>query len=193
MTDRFVNGNQSNDGLATGAAQGADWQGGDFAGVTQMIQSGYFSNLGVNALWLTPFNTAANGTGKAADGVHDVSAFHGYWPTQAREVEPRLGTEEELHAMVEAAHEGGIRVMMDFVVNHVHEDHEYFQNNPEWFNSGCICGQENCDWTEHRLDCQFTSYMPDLDWKTGMLRNNSSPTLCGGWKSTTSMVHVLMP
>ena len=67
--------------------------------------------------------------------------------------------------MVEAAHEGGIRVMMDFVVNHVHEDHEYFQNNPEWFNSGCICGQENCDWTEHRLDCQFTSYMPDLDWK----------------------------
>lgn len=165
MTDRFVNGNQSNDGLATGAAQGADWQGGDFAGVTQMIQSGYFSNLGVNALWLTPFNTAANGTGKAADGVHDVSAFHGYWPTQAREVEPRLGTEEELHAMVEAAHEGGIRVMMDFVVNHVHEDHEYFQNNPEWFNSGCICGQENCDWTEHRLDCQFTSYMPDLDWK----------------------------
>ena len=165
MTDRFVNGNQSNDGLATGAAQGADWQGGDFAGVTQMIQSGYFSNLGVNALWLTPFNAAANGTGKAADGVHDVSAFHGYWPTQAREVEPRLGTEEELHAMVEAAHEGGIRVMMDFVVNHVHEDHEYFQNNPEWFNSGCICGQENCDWTEHRLDCQFTSYMPDLDWK----------------------------
>ena len=165
MTDRCVNGNQSNDGLATGAAQGADWQGGDFAGVTQMIQSGYFSNLGVNALWLTPFNAAANGTGKAADGVHDVSAFHGYWPTQAREVEPRLGTEEELHAMVEAAHEGGIRVMMDFVVNHVHEDHEYFQNNPEWFNSGCICGQENCDWTEHRLDCQFTSYMPDLDWK----------------------------
>ena len=165
MTDRFVNGNQSNDGLTTGAAHGADWQGGDFAGVTQMIQSGYFSNMGVNALWLTPFNAAANGSGKAADGVHDVSAYHGYWPTQAREVEPRLGTEEELHAMVEAAHAGGIRVMMDFVVNHVHEDHEYFENNPEWFNSGCICGQENCDWTEHRLDCQFTSYMPDVDWK----------------------------
>ena len=165
MTDRFVNGNQSNDGLTTGAAQGADWQGGDFAGVTQMIQSGYFANLGVNALWLTPFNAAANGTGKAADGVHDVSAFHGYWPTQAREVEPSLGTEEELHAMVEAAHNGGIRVMMDLVVNHVHEDHEYFQNNPGWFNSGCICGQENCDWTEHRLDCQFTSYMPDVNWK----------------------------
>ena len=165
MTDRFVNGNESNDESPTGAASGADWQGGDLAGVTQMIESGYFEDLGVNALWLTPFNTAADGTGKAADGVHDVSAFHGYWPTEARGVEPRLGTEDELHAMVDAAHQRGIRVMMDFVVNHVHEDHEYVQSHPEWFNSGCICGQADCDWTEHRLDCQFTAYMPDVNWK----------------------------
>ena len=165
MTDRFVNGNTSNDGTSTGAAQGADWQGGDFAGVTQMIESGYFDDLGVNALWLTPFNTAATGTGKAADGVHDVSAFHGYWPIEARGVEPRLGTEAELQAMIEAAHDDGMRVMMDFVVNHVHEDHEYVQNNSDWFNTGCICGQADCDWTEHRLDCQFTAYMPDVNWK----------------------------
>ena len=165
MTDRFVNGNSSNDGPSTGAAQGADWQGGDFAGVTQMIESGYFADLGVNALWLTPFNTAATGTGKAADGVHDVSAFHGYWPTEARGVEPRLGTEAELLEMIGAAHDNGMRVMMDFVVNHVHEDHEYVQNNSDWFNSGCICGQADCDWTEHRLDCQFTAYMPDVNWK----------------------------
>ena len=165
MTDRFVNGNTSNDGTSTGAAQGADWQGGDFAGVTQMIESGYFADLGVNALWLTPFNTAATATGKAADGVHDVSAFHGYWPIEARGVEPRLGTEAELQAMIEAAHDDGMRVMMDFVVNHVHEDHEYVQNNSDWFNTGCICGQADCDWTEHRLDCQFTAYMPDVNWK----------------------------
>ncbi len=165
MTDRFVNGNTSNDGTSTGAAQGADWQGGDFAGVMQMIESGYFADLGVNALWLTPFNTAATGTGKAADGVHDVSAFHGYWPIEARGVEPRLGTEAELQAMIDAAHDDGMRVMMDFVVNHVHEDHEYAQNNSDWFNTGCICGQADCDWTEHRLDCQFTAYMPDVNWK----------------------------
>jgi len=165
MTDRFVNGNTSNDGATTGAAQGADWQGGDFSGVTSMITSGYFAELGVNALWLTPFNMAANGTGKAADGVHDVAAFHGYWPVEAREVDPRLGTQEELEVMIEAAHDAGIRVMMDFVVNHVHEQHTYFQEHPDWFNTGCICGQLNCDWTEHRLDCQFTSYMPDVNWK----------------------------
>lgn len=165
MTDRFVNGNTSNDGTTTFAASGADWQGGDFAGVTNMIESGYFSDLGVNALWLSPFNTAATGTGKASDGVHDVSAFHGYWPIEARGIEPRLGTDTELQHLVEVAHESGIRVMMDFVVNHVHEDHNYVQDHPEWFNAGCQCGTANCDWTEHRLDCQFTSYMPDVNWK----------------------------
>ena len=170
MTDRFVNGNTSNDEPLTGAAQGADWQGGDFAGVTQMIESGYFDDLGVGALWLSPFNTAAEGTGKAADGVHDVSSFHGYWPTEPRGIEPKLGTEDELHALVQAAHDHDIRVMMDFVVNHVHEQHTYYQDNPEWFNAGCICGTANCGWTEHRLDCQFTSYMPDVNWK---IRNAS--------------------
>ncbi len=92
MTDRFVNGNQSNDpSEIQGVAQGADWMGGDLAGVTNMIQSGYFTNLGVNALWLTPFNEAANGTGLAADGVHEVSAYHGYWPVEPRSIDPRLG------------------------------------------------------------------------------------------------------
>ena len=165
MTDRFINGNTSNDGLPTGAAAGADWMGGDFEGVTQKIQSGYFAELGVNVLWLTPFNTNAQGTGIAADGVHDVSAFHGYWPIEPRQVDPRLGTADQLKDMVDAAHSVGIRVMMDYVVNHVHEDHIYYQENPEWFNQGCICGTANCDWTEHRLDCQFTSYMPDVNWK----------------------------
>ena len=170
MTDRFVNGNTSNDEPMVGAAQGADWQGGDFAGVTQMIESGYFETLGVGALWLSPFNTAAEGTGKAADGEHDVSAFHGYWPTEPRGIEPKLGTADELHALIEAAHDQDIRVMMDFVVNHVHEEHTYYEENPEWFNAGCICGSANCDWTVHRLDCQFTSYMPDVNWK---IRNAS--------------------
>ena len=165
MTDRFINGNTSNDGPPTGAAAGADWMGGDIEGVTQKIESGYFADLGVNVLWLTPFNTNAQGTGIAADGVHDVSAYHGYWPIEPREVDPRLGTADQLKEMVDAAHSAGIRVMMDYVVNHVHEDHTYYQENPEWFNQGCICGTENCDWTEHRLDCQFTSYMPDVNWK----------------------------
>ena len=44
------------------------------------------------------------GTGIAADGVHDVSAFHGYWPIEARQVDPRLGTADQLKEMVDVAH-----------------------------------------------------------------------------------------
>ena len=165
MTDRYINGNTSNDPSPTGAAAGADWMGGDIEGVTSKIQSGYFAELGVNVLWLTPFNTNAQGTGIAGDGVHDVAAYHGYWPVEPRQVDPRLGTADQLKTMVDAAHESGIRVIMDYVVNHVHQDHTYYQDNPEWFNQGCICGTTDCDWTERRLDCQFTSYMPDVNWK----------------------------
>ena len=167
MTDRFVDGNASNNAHhanLSGVAQGAEWKGGDLAGVTQMIETGYFEQLGVNALWLTPLNTAANRTGGASDGQHDVSAYHGYWPIEPRRIDPGLGTEEELKAMVSAAHERGIRVLMDLVVNHVHEDHPYVTEHPDWFNDGCLCGTQDCDWTEHRLDCLFRSYMPDIDW-----------------------------
>ena len=165
MTDRYINGNTSNDPSPTGAAAGADWMGGDIEGVTSKIQSGYFAELGVNVLWLTPLNTNAQGTGIAGDGQHDVAAYHGYWPVEPRQVDPRLGTADQLKTMVDAAHQSGIRVMMDYVVNHVHQDHTYYQDNPEWFNQGCLCGSANCDWTEHRLDCQFTTYMPDVNWK----------------------------
>mgnify|MGYP000523596161 CR=1 FL=1 len=166
MTDRYINGNLSNDPISTGASPGADWMGGDLEGVTSKIQSGYFAELGVNVLWLTPFNTNAQGTGIAADNQHDVAAYHGYWPVEPRQVDPRIGTTEQLKEMVDAAHESGIRVMMDYVVNHVHQDHIYYQNNPEWFNQGCLCGTTDCDWTEHRLDCQFAAYMPDVNWKS---------------------------
>ena len=165
MTDRFVNGNTSNDGMPSGAEPEADWMGGDLEGVTQMIESGYFSDLGVNALWISPFNTNPTGSYIAADGQHQVSGYHGYWPVEPRQVDPRFGGEAALTEMVEAAHDAGLRVMADFVVNHVHEDHVYAQEHPEWFNQGCICGSDMCDWTERRLDCLFMDYMPDLDWK----------------------------
>ena len=165
MTDRFVNGNTSNDGPSSGAEPEADWMGGDLEGVTQMIESGYFTDLGVNALWISPFNTNPAGSYMAADGQHQVSGYHGYWPVEPRQVDPRFGGEEALTEMVDAAHNAGLRVMADFVVNHVHEDHVYAQEHPEWFNQGCICGTEMCDWTERRLDCLFMDYMPDLDWK----------------------------
>ena len=171
MIDRFVNGNTSNDGLTSGSSFEADWQGGDLQGVTQMIESGYFENLGINAIWLSPLNTNPNGSFIAMDGVHRVSGYHGYWPVEPRQVNPRFGGEVALDELVRVAHSRGMRVIADFTINHVHEDHVYFKEHPEWFNDGCLCGTSGCDWTERRLDCLFMSYMPDIDWNNEEARD----------------------
>ena len=166
MTDRFADGDPSNNGGPTpGAEPTADRHGGDLAGVTAAIEAGEFDALGVRALWFSPFNTNPDGGEPAQDGVHLVTGYHGYWPVEPRQVDPRLGGDRALRELVRAAHGHGIRVLMDLVVNHVHEDHPYYRDHPEWFNSGCICGTAGCDWTAERLTCLFTSYMPDIDWR----------------------------
>jgi glycosidase len=163
MTDRFRDGDPSNDPAPSpGADVTADYHGGDLRGVTQAIDDGTFDTLGVRALWLSPF--VENTTDVEQENGHGVTAYHGYWPTRARAVDPRLGTAADLEAMVTAAHRHGIRVLMDYVINHVHEDHEYYAAHPSWFRVGCTCGDPDCGWTEHRLDCSFHPYMPDVDW-----------------------------
>jgi len=175
MTDRFQDGDPSNDPPPTttggdGAGTIAvdpreDYHGGDLEGVTQRITDGTFDKLGVNVLWVSPFYTNPSDAWLASDGVHYVTGFHGYWPIKAREVDPRIGGATALTAMVTAAHAHGIRVLMDLVVQHVHQEHEYLQAHPDWFNTtGCICGTNNCDWTAQRLTCLFTQYLPNIDW-----------------------------
>lgn len=165
MNDRLKNGTTANDTPApVGVDERARFQGGDLEGARQVIASGALDSLGVRAIWFSPFHSNVEGAFAADDGVHQVTGYHGYWPTRAREVDPRLGGEAALKALVAEAHAHGIRVVMDFVVNHVHEGHEYFKAHPEWFRTGCTCGTNNCDWTSHRLDCLFAPYLPDVDW-----------------------------
>ncbi len=166
VTDRFQDGDPSNDpGPTSGVTDArADWKGGDFEGLRQRIADGTLDALGVRALWLTPFQTNPTGAYGAADGVHQVTGYHGYWPVAPRSVEPRLGGEVALKALVKEAHAHGIRVLMDFVLNHVHENHPYVAQHPDWFRTGCVCGTSGCDWTANRLECLFTDYLPDVNW-----------------------------
>ena len=120
MTDRFLNGEPANDSPISGSEAPANFQGGDLQGVTRAIEAGDFEALGVRTLWLSPWQTQPN---RAHDDqisgnltVH-VTGYHGYWPIRAREVEPRFGGAEALHAMVRAAHARGMRVIMDTVLN----------------------------------------------------------------------------
>jgi glycosidase len=130
----------------------------------QVIESGALDRLGIRTLWLTPFNTNPTGAYLSSDNVDLMTGYHGYWPVKGREVEPRIGGTAALQALVTTAHAHGIRVLMDFVIHHVHQLHDYVAAHPTWFTQGCICGTDNCDWTVHRLDCIFDTYLPNIDW-----------------------------
>ncbi|MFO0756235.1 MAG: alpha-amylase family glycosyl hydrolase [Byssovorax sp.] len=164
VTDRFKDGDPGNNPAPIADADPrGDYKGGDLEGLRQGIADGTLDKLGVRAIWLTPFVTNPSQAYLASDGVHKVTGYHGYWPIKGREVEPRLGGESALHAVIKEAHKHGIRILQDFVLNHVHQDHEYVAAHPDWFRNGCVCGTNNCDWTAHALDCKFADYLPDIN------------------------------
>ena len=167
MIDRYANGNRTNDAPVGGAVHyDADWHGGDMEGALKVLESGYFEKLGVRTIWLSPLNkqTSKSETG---DGNQLYSAYHGYWPTKAREVEPRFGGEAPLKAFVAAAHKRGMRVLLDLINNQVHKDHEYVAPHGDWFRQSCKCGDDanQCGWSQRPFDCMFQSYLPDINWK----------------------------
>src|SRR6185369_1600894 len=126
--------------------------GGTLDGVRTKIESGYFESLGVSTLWLSPLYQNPPGREVGRDG-RLYEAYHGYWPIAPRSVEPKLGGEVALDAVVEAAHARGLRVILDAVPNHVHQTHPYRIEHPSWFNESCICGAAQCDWAGHIEEC----------------------------------------
>ena len=123
MTDRFFDGNESNN-----TASGADtygknnpglYHGGDFAGVTAKLD--YLQDLGVNTIWLTPIVKNIAGVTVTDEGSEDVpynAAYHGYWASDFTKLNPTMGTTEEFETMISEAHKRGMRIMVDIVVNH---------------------------------------------------------------------------
>ncbi len=167
FTDRFRNGSVGNDNKIAGLDDRANYLGGDFVGVKQAIDEGYFDKLGVRSIWLSPVNDNTNKAGKGADG-RDYSGYHGYWPIEPRKTEEHFGTLDELRAVTKAAHAHGIRVLLDLVSNQVHQDHAYVtaHKSEGWFNGdgSCVCGGPGCSWDDRAVDCWFTSYLPDVNW-----------------------------
>lgn len=171
FTDRFRNGNPANDAPTPGVDPKANYQGGDFEGIRQAIDEGYFDQLGVRAIWISPVQANPDdGYPGTLDKLY--TGYHGYWPISGRETQRRFGSLEDLKALTRTAHQHGIRVITDLVINHLHEQHPYFaeHKNDGWFNIGnaCVCGV-SCDWEARRLDCWFTSYLPDLNWRSSTL------------------------
>lgn len=122
VTDRFFDGNASNNtanGEDTYGKNEGLYHGGDFAGVTQKLD--YLEQLGINTIWITPIVENIKGVTVTDKGKEDVpynAAYHGYWASDFTKLNPALGTEEEFKTLIDKAHERGIRIMVDIVVNH---------------------------------------------------------------------------
>ncbi|MCS6856655.1 MAG: alpha-amylase family glycosyl hydrolase [Sandaracinaceae bacterium] len=167
VVDRFANGDRSNDRpIGPPVERPADFHGGDLQGITQVIRSGYFESIGINTIWLSPINQQAEGHFPGRDDGRAYAGYHGYWPSRARDVEPRFGGNNALKELVQEAHRHGIRILFDLINNQVHEQHEYFRMHPGWFRTGCVCGIDpGCGWSERPLDCLFARYLPDINWR----------------------------
>ena len=166
MLDRFANGDKTNDQpIGSPVDYAADWHGGDLAGALAVMQTDYFEKLGVRTIWLSPVNEQTSNY-ESGSGNELYSAYHGYWPIRARDVEPRLGGESALHAFVTEAHKRGIRVIIDLINNQVYKDHEYVTPHAAWFRLTCQCGDDanNCGWSQRPIDCYFQPYLPDINW-----------------------------
>jgi glycosidase len=145
--------------------------GGTLSGVTAEIERGTFEALGVTALWLSPVYTNPEAFETGRDG-HLSQGYHGYWPLADREVDPAIGGEAALDALIAAAHAHGLRVLFDLVPNHVHDKNpRYAKHAPDgWFDDGpdhCVCGDPGCDWAKHIERCWFTPFLPDVRWQSG--------------------------
>ncbi|MEX0721892.1 MAG: alpha-amylase family glycosyl hydrolase [Balneolaceae bacterium] len=171
LIDRFKDGNSDNTKLVDDPEihPKANYYGGDFAGITQAIENGYFSNIGVNTLWLSPITQnpeGAYGFWDQGGPVTKFSGYHGYWPISSSKVDYRFGTADEFRELLDVAHENNMNVILDYVANHVHEEHPVYQRNSDWATNLYLPdGTLNTEkWDEHRLTTWFDTFMPTLDF-----------------------------
>lgn len=135
LTDRFANGDSSNDDLGVPGCfdpqAERSFHGGDLAGLRQ--RADYLAELGVGTLWITPLYEQVG------------CGYHGYWADyqvpDPRLVEPRLGDDSEVDALIESLHARGMGLMLDMIVNHSGRGATIVGQHPDWFHSSSNCAE----------------------------------------------------
>ena len=168
MIDRFYNANPDNDQPVDDPEihPKANYYGGDIAGITKKITDGYFAELGINTIWVSPITQNPLGAyGLYPEPRTKFSGYHGYWPISSSKVDFRFGTSDEVHQMLAEAHKRDINIILDYVANHVHQEHPLYQKHPDWATELYLPdGTLNTEkWDEHRLTTWFDTFMPTLD------------------------------
>ena len=161
LTDRFNNGDKNNDLQFDRRHDGAvlrSFEGGDILGITQKIDDGYFDSLGVNVIWFTPvFQQIKSHTD---EGTGKTYAYHGYWTSDWTALDPNFGTEKELSDMVLKAHDHGIRVLLDAVINHTGP---VTPEDPQWPDDW-VRVDSTCTYRDYAstVECTLVDNLPDI-------------------------------
>ena len=161
LVDRFKDGNKTKqtyfDRIKTsGKLRG--FEGGNIKGIIQKIDDNYFTNLGINVIWLTPIVEQIH------DGVDEGTGmsygFHGYWTKDWTAMDPSFGTKKDLANLVSKAHAKGIRIMLDAVINHTGPVTKIDTVWPDaWVRTGPQCTYENYKTT---TECTLVANLPDI-------------------------------
>ena len=169
MIDRFNNGNKANDWKINSpeVLDKVDYQGGDIAGITSKIEDGFFADLGITTIWISPITqNPYDAWGQNVNPDTKFSGYHGYWPIYSTVVDKRFGTDEELRTMLSTAHDGEMNVILDYVANHLHINSPVLQEHPDWTTDLYLPdGRKNIgQWDgETRLTTWFDEHIPTLD------------------------------
>ncbi|MGO4918986.1 alpha-amylase family glycosyl hydrolase [Maribacter spongiicola] len=181
LTDRFNNGNTDNDlnferDEETGELRG--FLGGDIQGITDKIKDGYFTDLGVNAIWFTPVIEQIHGA--TDEGTGNTYGYHGYWAKDWTALDPNFGTDEDLETLIETAHKNGIRIVLDVVLNHTGPITE---KDPVW-PAEWVRTSPTCEFTtyENTTACTLVANLPDILTESDAAVNLPD-TLLAKWKT----------
>ena len=174
MTDRFYNGDPSNDHAFGRQKDGKDeigtFHGGDIKGITAKLD--YIKELGANAIWMTPLVEQVHGfVGGGSKGDFPFYSYHGYWALDYTKLDPNFGTDEDLRELVREAHKRGIRLIWDTVINHagyatgqdlVDYNVDVFKSDRRIDNSWQPAAGEN--WHSFHDAIDYTSQNWNRDW-----------------------------
>ncbi len=168
MVDRFKDGDTLNNIIVNDERilPQAQYQGGDIKGIIQKIKDGYFQNLGINTIWISPITqNPTDAWGQFKDPSTKFSGYHGYWPITSTTVDYRLGDPSDIRGLLNLAHKNGLSVVLDYVANHVHQDHSVYQQHKDWVTPLYLPdGRMNTElWDEQRLTTWFDTFLPTLN------------------------------
>ncbi|WP_152187869.1 pullulanase-type alpha-1,6-glucosidase [Georgenia satyanarayanai] len=198
MTDRFADGDAANN---TGGIDGGRldhgfdptdkgfYHGGDIAGLHERLD--YIEGLGTTAIWLTPSFKNRPVQGEGADAS---AGYHGYWITDFTQIDPHLGTNDELEALIDDAHDRGIKVYFDIITNHTADVIDYAEGAYSYIDMATSPYRDAEGATFDPGDHAGTGTFPELDAETSfpytpVVDEGMEDVKVPGWLNDVTLYH----